>query len=124
MSLPSENIKWAQATPTNQPALPNGAAAAAILAAGVGCVSVSLCAWLGDAVPVIAHAFNWYPPTGPLSGVSTTAIAVWLIVWFVCHRRWKGSAMPMAIIGVISLTCLAVAFLLSCPPIGDALQGK
>jgi hypothetical protein len=32
--------------------------------------------------------------------------------------------MPMGAIGVISLTCLVVAFLLSCPPVGDALQGK
>jgi hypothetical protein len=106
------------------PTIPNGSAAAAILAAGVGCASVSICAWLGDAIPSIAHFFNWYHPTGPLSGVSTTAITTWLMVWAFCHRRWKGQAMPMGIIGAFSLICLGVGFLLSFPPIGDALQGR
>jgi hypothetical protein len=124
MSLPRDEVRPEHAVPVVEPAIPNGAAAAAILAAGVGCVSVSICAWLGDAVPAIGHAFNWYPPTGPLSGVSASAISIWFIVWIACHRRWKGSSMPMGAIGVISLTCLVVAFLLSFPPIGDALQGK
>jgi hypothetical protein len=32
--------------------------------------------------------------------------------------------MPMGIIGAFSLICLGVGFLLSFPPIGDALQGR
>jgi hypothetical protein len=124
MSLPGVPINPEHAAPTNEPSIPNGAAAAAILAAGVGCLSVSVCAWLGDAIPTIAHLFNWYPPTGPLSGVSTTAITLWLIVWVTYHRRWKGKTVPMGVIGTISMICMGVGFLLSYPPIGDALQGK
>ena len=40
--------------------IPNGAAAAAVLSAGVGCFCVSLFGLLGDAFPSIAHFFNFF----------------------------------------------------------------
>jgi hypothetical protein len=124
MNPPRNDADLQRADSATRPEIPNGAAAAAILAAGVGCASISFIAWLGDAVPAVAHALNWYPPTGPLSGVSTMAIAAWLIFWATCHRRWKGLTMPMGAISAIALICLGAGFLVSCPPIGDALQGK
>ncbi len=33
--------------------------------------------------PTIARFFNFYKPTGPLSGVTTTAIIIWLILWMI-----------------------------------------
>jgi len=106
------------------PEIPNGAAAAAILSAGVGCFSVSLFALLGDAFPAVARFFNFYNPTGPLSGVTTTAIVVWLILWVVLSRSWGGKSIPMGKMSAISLGLLAVGFLLSFPPMADLLQGK
>ena len=106
------------------PEIPNGAAGAAILAAGIGCFGVSLCAWLGDAVPALGHFFNFYHPTGPLSGVTTTAIVVWLISWFILSRGWKGKTLALGKINFIALLLLVAGFLLSFPPIGDWLQGK
>jgi hypothetical protein len=104
--------------------IPNGAAAAAILAAGAGCFAVSLCGWLGDAVPALGHFFDFYNPTGPLSGVTTTAIVVWLVLWFILSRAWRGKTLAMGKINAIALLLLGAGLLLSFPPIGDFLQGK
>jgi hypothetical protein len=104
--------------------IPNGAAAAAILSAGVGCFAVSLFGLSGDAFPSLAHFLNFYNPTGPLSGVTTTAILVWLSLWATLARAWKGKSLPMVKINVIAFLLLGVGMLLSFPPLGDFLQGK
>ena len=103
---------------------PNGAAAAAILAAGAGCFLVSLCGWLGDAFPAVSHFFNFYKPTGPLSGVTTTAIVGWLLLWFALSKAWGGKTLPMRVISIVAFVLLGIGFLLSFPPFGDFLQGK
>jgi len=118
-----ENIP-AQSGGDSEPEIPNGAAAAAILSAGIGCFAVSLCGWLGDAVPALGHFFNSYHPTGPLSGVTTTAIVVWLLSWFLLSRAWQGKKLSMGKINVTAFLLLVAGFLLSFPPIGDFLQGK
>ena len=104
--------------------IPNGAAAAAILSAGIGCFAVSLCGWLGDAVPALGHFFIFYQPTGPLSGVTTTAIVVWLLSWFILSRAWHGKNLAIGKINVVAFLLLGAGLLLSFPPIGDPLQGK
>jgi hypothetical protein len=116
----------AQSQPEAKQALeiPNGAAAAAVLSAGIGCFAVSLCGWLGDALPALGHFFDFYHPTGPLSGVTTTAIVVWLLSWFILSRAWQGKNLSMGKIGFIAFLFLGVGFLLSFPPISDYLQGK
>jgi hypothetical protein len=104
--------------------VPNGAAAAAVLSAGVGCFCVGLFGLLGDAFPRLAHFFNFYTPTGPLSGVTTLAIAVWLTLWAILSRAWGGKTLPMGKTNTMAFLFLGVGFLLSFPPFGDFLQGK
>lgn len=104
--------------------IPNGSAAAAILAAGTGCFAVSLLAWLGDAFPAIGHFFIFYTPTGPLSGVTTTAIATWLLVWLILAKAWGGKMLSMGRINALAFVLLGLGLLLGFPPIGDLLQGK
>ncbi len=102
----------------------NGPGAAAILAAGVGCLAVGLFATLGDAFPAIAHFFIFYTPTGPLSGVTTSAIIVWLLAWYGLNRRWATQTVAMSKVNLAAFALLALAVLLTFPPFMDALQGK
>jgi hypothetical protein len=104
--------------------IPNGAAAAAILSAGAGCFSLGVCAWLADAFKSSAHFFIFYGPTGPLSGVTTTGILIWLVSWGILSRAWRGKSVPMGIINTISILLLATGLLLTFPPFGDLLQGR
>jgi hypothetical protein len=105
-------------------AIPNGAAAAAILSAGAGCFALGACAWLGDAFPVLARFFVFYGPTGPLSGVTTTGILVWLVLWGILSKAWRGRSLRMGMINSIAFLLLGLGVLLTFPPFGDLLQGK
>jgi hypothetical protein len=104
--------------------LPNGPGAAAILAAGIGCAAMGILAFAGDASDAIGKALNFYNPTGALSGVTTLAIAIWLIAWFVLSRIWAHSSVALGKINWAALLLLLVGFLLTFPPFMDLLQGK
>ena len=105
-------------------ALPSGPAAAAILAAGIGCATVGILAFAGDASGAIGRLLNIYNPTGTLSGVTTIAIIVWLVAWFALHRQWRTRTVAMGGVNIAAFVLLAVGFLLTFPPFMDLLQGK
>jgi hypothetical protein len=104
--------------------LPNGPGAAAILAAGIGSAALGVFALTNDAFPAINRFFTFYTPTGGLSGVTTTAIVVWVIAWFVLARRWSGQTVAMAKVNLAAFVLLAVGVLLTFPPVMDLIQGK
>ena len=105
-------------------ALPNGPGAAAILAAGAGSLALGLFALGGDAVPALRRAFSIWPPTGPLSGVTSAAILVWLAVWFGLSRLWGRRDVSLARVNTAAFLMLAGGLLLTFPPFMDLLQGK
>lgn len=104
--------------------IPNGAGAAAILAAGIGCAAVGVLAFAGDASSAIGRVLNIYNPTGTLSGVTTGAIIIWLGCWYGLNRAWRTRTVSMGVVGVAAFVLLAVGFLLTFPPFVDWLQGK
>jgi hypothetical protein len=67
----------------------NGAAAAAILAAGIGSFVLGLLTTLAAASRPIGNVLAFYGPTGPLSGKTTVAVLIWLAAWVLLHRTWK-----------------------------------
>ena len=105
-------------------AIPNGPGAAAILAAGIGSAALGVLALAGDAFPSINKLLTFYKPSGALSGVSTVALIVWLIAWFVLARRWGHSTVNMTKVNLGAYLLLAVGVLLTFPPVMDFIQGK
>lgn len=111
-----------QVLSTNE--LPNGPGAAAILAAGIGCAALGVLALLGDAFSGISKLLNFYAPTGALSGVSSTAIIIWLISWIILNRIWAKRNVTISFVSTIAFALLLIGFALTFPPIMDLLQGK
>ena len=104
--------------------IPNGAGAAAILAAGIGCAAIGVLAFAGDASGAIGQMLNFYNPTGSLSGVTTVAIILWLLSWFALNRRWRARTVATGEVNIAAFALLAAGFLLTFPPVMDFLQGK
>jgi len=104
--------------------LPNGSGAAAILGAGIGCGAMGVLAFWGDASDSMGKTLNWYNPSGTLSGVTTSAIVIWLVAWFVLDRMWRNKTVEIMKVNVAAFALLAVGFLLTFPPFMDLLQGK
>lgn len=99
--------------------LPNGAALAAILAAGVGCFAMGAF--------VIANAAGWYAapslygPAGGLSGRATFAVVVWLAAWGVLHARWKTRDLSMGAVVGWTLVLVLLSLVLTFPPVWTLL---
>ncbi len=100
-------------------ARPNGAGAAAILAAGIGAFLVAVFAILADRSAVIGSMMIFWKPTGPLSGVTTCAIALWLALWAVLHMRWRNRSVALARVNAAAFALLILGLLLTFPPIAD-----
>jgi len=99
--------------------MPNGPGAAAVLAASIGCFAMGVVSVAADKLPVLARMLNLYKPTGPLSGVSTAAIVIWLTAWAVLHYYWQRRSFELVRINWIAFFLLACGALLTFPPIGD-----
>lgn len=110
--------------PASGELIPNGPGAAAILAAGIGSTALGVFALAGDAFPAINRLFTFYSPSGALSGVTTVAVVVWLVAWYVLARRWAMKTVEMATVNIAAFVLLAIGVLLTFPPFMDLLQGK
>jgi hypothetical protein len=113
MSAPNASTSAPSAT------RPNGAGAAAILAAGLGAFLVAVFAILADQSAAIKSMMIFWKPTGPLSGVTTCAIALWLAVWAIFHARWRQRSVNLARVNAIAWALLILGLLLTFPPIAD-----
>jgi hypothetical protein len=110
--------------PNEHDRLPSGPGAAAIVAAGAGSLALGLLAFAGDASPRLKPVLSLWPPSGPLSGVSTAAILVWLAVWLILGRLWGRRDVNLAWANGAAFAMLAGGMLLTFPPFMDLLQRK
>jgi hypothetical protein len=99
--------------------MPNGPGAAAVLAAGIGCFAMGVLSVLEDKFPALSRLLTVCRPTGPLSGLSTTVIVVWVVAWAVLYFFWKRRNVDLGRAVTVALVLLAVGALLTFPPIGD-----
>jgi hypothetical protein len=100
-------------------ALPNGSGAAAILSAGIGSFAVAFFAIASDKSAIVKNLFDFYKPTGALSGETTMAILLWVAAWAILDWRWRKRTVSLRRINVIALVLLGLSLLLTFPPIGD-----
>jgi fluoride ion exporter CrcB/FEX len=73
---------------------PDGPAAAAMLAAGIGVFLLGLLTTLAAASPSLndwLRSWEWGRGVGPLAGKTTVAVIGWLLAWVVLHLVWRRS---------------------------------
>ena len=99
----------------------NGPIAAALLACAVGCFALGAIAVAADGSKGLASALILYRPTGPLSGVTTIALILWLVSWAVLAARWKEKTVAFGKVAMLAFVFLALGLLLTFPPFGDLL---
>jgi hypothetical protein len=95
--------------------LPNGAALAAFLAAGIGAFAVGVIVILNELDLFAAPAV--YSPAGGVSGRTTLATVIWLGVWAGLHRRWKHRQLDSARVYSATLVLVGLGLLLTFPPL-------
>ena len=103
--------------------LPNGPAGAAILSAGAGCTFMGILSVVADSSKPIAKLLTFYLPTGSLSGVSSVAILLWLVTWFILAKRWRVRTVAIRKVNFAAFVLLALGVLLTFPPFAELLSG-
>jgi hypothetical protein len=93
----------------------NGAAMAAVLAAGIGSFAVGFFVILNEAGVFTAPSL--YGPAGGVSGRTTFAAVAWLIAWFVAHRRWRDRQVDGRRVLTTTLVLIALGLVLTFPPV-------
>jgi len=73
---------------------------------------------IADHSSVFKRMMIFYTPTGPLSGVTTIAVVIWLVTWIALDVAWKRRDVDRKIVRV-GLYLLAIGFILMFPPVGD-----
>jgi hypothetical protein len=104
-------------TESQQSHLPNGPAAAAMLACGVGVCTTGVLVVLGEASSNLAGALNFIDSVGPLSGKVAVAIVVWLVSWAILHKLWGRSQVGFRKITWVAFALIIAGFALTFPPI-------
>ncbi len=100
-------------------ARPNGGGAAALLAAGIGSFALAALAIAADRIGAVKSAMTLSKPTGPLSGVTTVAVLIWLAAWVFLEWRWGKRTVEMRGVAAFALALLFLALLLTFPPLAD-----
>ena len=95
--------------------VPNGAALAAFLAAGIGALGLGLVVFLNELGAFEVPAL--YGPAGGVTGRTTAGVVIWLVAWAVLHNRWKEQRREPAGLFAMSLILIAVGFVLCFPPV-------
>jgi hypothetical protein len=103
--------------PEDTPLELNGAAVAAMVAAGIGCLAMGIATTAAEASEGIRNGLNLYNPVGPLSGKSVLAIIVWLIAWFLLHRFWRSRQLNFQAMFIVTLVLIGLGALLTFPPV-------
>ena len=93
----------------------NGAAMAAVLAAGIGSFAVGFFVILNEAGLLAAPSL--YGPAGGVSGRTTFAVVAWLAAWLVAHRRWRDRQIDGGRVLTATLVLIALGLVLTFPPV-------
>ena len=103
--------------------LPNGPAAAALLAGGIGSVVMGFVTLLVEynTKGPFATAMTWTKPVGPLSGKSSLAIIAFFVSWAILHYVWKDKETNFNQIATIALVLLIIGLILTFPPVWPLL---
>ena len=102
----------------------NGPAGAAILAGGMGCFILGFIAAAADISKSAASWLNFYKPTGPLSGVTSLSIFLWLLTWLTLARCWRKKMVALGKVNAVAFALLGMGLLLTFPPFVDYLSGR
>ena len=114
-------MRNSETTPRSSADLPSGPAAAALLSAGIGSCTLAILAIAADRMAGLRHWMTFSKATGPLSGVTTSAVLAWLLAWALLELRWRNRDVPIMRICIVSIVLLIAGLLLTFPPIADAL---
>ena len=109
----------AAAVPYEAPAKPSGPAAAAIVAAGIGCLALGLLIIFSEAIPPFKNALALNAGVGPLSGKTIFAVVAYFVSWAILGMLWRGKEVDFGKAFTATLILAGLGFLDTFPIVYD-----
>jgi hypothetical protein len=94
-----------------------GVASAAFVSSGIGCLVIGLMVTGAEMSTGLKDALNWWNPAGPLTGKTLVGVLAWLISWVILHTIWKDKDPDFGKVFIVTLSLIALGFMLTFPPI-------
>jgi hypothetical protein len=108
----------------DETSLPNGPAAAALLAGGIGAAVLGIVTTLSAASEGVANALRWVSPVGPLSGKVGVTVILYLVSWAILHSAWRNKNVNFNQIATFAFLLLAVGLLGTFPPVFELFAAE
>jgi hypothetical protein len=102
--------------------LTNGAAAAAVLAAGIGSLTLGLATILKENIHSVEKFMNFYDPVGPLSGDTIIALLLWIVSWIILHVLWKNKEVKFDKVFMSGILLILLGLAGTFPPVFDLFK--
>jgi len=106
------------------PPKPNGPAAAAIFAAGIGCFALGVLVVVSEAIPAFKNALNFYAPVGPPSGKTIAQVAIYFVAWAGLAYAWRGKSLAFGRVYIATLILVALGLVGTFPLVYEAFTAK
>ena len=98
---------------------PNGPVAAALIAGGIGSLTLGLMTVLATASVAIKNALAWSKPVGPLTGKALLGVLAFVISWVILHFILRGKNVNFARAAAVALILLAISLVFTFPTFYD-----
>ncbi len=99
-----------------------GPAAAALIASGIGSLTIGLLTTGAVLSAGLKSALNWWGPAGPLTGKTGVGVIVWLLSWVLLNSLWKDKDYELGKAFVITLLLIGLGVLFTFPPVFEAFE--
>jgi hypothetical protein len=94
---------------------PSGPPAAALIAAGVGCLAMGVFTTAAEASKSFATTLTYSTDVGPLSGKTILTVIVWLVAWVALHATLRARDVDLTRALAVCLALTGVGVLLTFP---------
>ena len=112
------------APPIIAPPKPNGPAAAAILAAGIGCFALGVLVIASEAIPAFKNALTVSASVGPLSGKTIAQVVIYFVAWGGLAYAWRGKSVAFGKVYLATLILVALGLLGTFPLVYQAFSAS
>jgi hypothetical protein len=103
---------------------PEGPIAAAIVAAGIGCLALGVLTTFAEASTSFKDWLNWKDDVGPLSGKTGMAVIAWLVAWVVLHVVYRDKPFETRRALTVALVLVALGALGTFPTFFQAFAAE
>jgi hypothetical protein len=93
-----------------------GSAAAALIAAGIGCFVLGLFTTLNEVSSTLSDGLNWWNSVGPLSGKTALGVFAWIISWAILWPLYRNKRRSLWTAFIIMVVLIVIGLVLTFPP--------